>query len=187
VLHLDHDRLTGIDDLRATGPDLSIQGSADVANGAPQTLLLQRAVVGRTDLHGTIHFPRRTGEPIVIDLAGPQIDLAGQFDQAGGHKGKPKQRPAHPVEHAGPPWRLQARFDKVVLAANHVVGPLSATAASNGRVISSARVQVTGGVSMLGTISPSRDGRALSITADDAGALLQALDIVTRSAVGAWC
>ncbi len=173
LLRLDHDRLAGIDDVVVNGPDLAVQGSADMADGRPQTLVLNRAVIGRTDLAGTIRLASRPGEPIRVDLAGPQIDLTGQLGKRAG------KRPSHPVEHVGPPWQLRGRFDKVVLAGNHVVGPMTAVAESDGRVIRSARVQVTGGVSMLGTITTTNaDGRVLSITADDAGALLQALDIV---------
>ena len=176
TLRLDHDRLTAIDDVQAEGPGLSIHGSADIADGAPQTLLLQRAVIGRTDLHGSIRLATQKGEPIRIDFAGPQIDLAGQL----GHKDHAKARSKPPAEHDGPPWQLQGRFDRVVLAGNHVVGPMSATAQSDGRVIRVARVQVTGGVNVLATIGPGGPGagRELSITTDDAGSLLQALGVI---------
>ncbi len=175
-LLLDKGRLAAIDKISAEAPGLSIEGRADFAANKPQVLVLSRGVVGRTQVSGTIRLATHPGEPIVIALSGPQIDLAGQL---GSHQPvPPKQADTAGAREPSVPWQIKAQFTRVLLAGNHAAGPMNLSAQSDGRVIRTARVEVSGTAPMLATIGPGgANGRALAIDAADAGALLAALDV----------
>ena len=90
---LAEDKLVGIDQLQVDGPALELRGSMTVTNGRLDTLRLDRAVLGRTDLRGSIRFPH--GGPIGLDLTGPALDISSKILEK-----SPKRDPAAP-EAAG--------------------------------------------------------------------------------------
>ena len=168
------DRLASIEDVSAEAPGLSLRGRADFAAGAPSTLVIERGVIGRTDLTGRVQLATRPGEPIQASVTGRQLDLSGRMKRK---QAEPARKPAS--EHPGPPWQVSARFDRVLLAADHVVGPMTMSAQSDGRVVRVARLDVAGAVRLLATIGPGgpNAGRVLRVTSEDTGSVLQALDL----------
>ncbi len=169
---LAHDRLTGIDAIALDGDALRLRGSARVVGDRIDAVTLDRAVLGDTDLHGTVRLPA-TG-PIEADLAGPALDLSVRLAEK-----TPKQpRPRTPPP-PGPAWGMTARFDRVKLAGGQVASGFSLRAQNDGTVFRS--LVATGEVGRAPfslSINPATGGRRVSLTAADIGALLRGLDVV---------
>jgi len=174
-LLLDHEQLAGIDRLQIAGDGIAMQGQVDFAAGRPVVARLQRLRLGSaTDAHGEVRWPARTGAPWIIAVSGPSIDATSEFRHGGERQPKPAE------EKRGPPWTLDAQFDRVVLGASRDVTAVKLHGDNDGRVLHQARL--TGKTSANGpfsiTIVPAAGGRRLSGDSDDAGGLLRALDVV---------
>jgi hypothetical protein len=172
-LLLDHDRLARIDRLAITGNGIDAQGQLDFAAGQPARLQLQRLLLDpSTDAHGEIRWPARPGEPWVVAVSGPSIDASAEIEH-----GNTRDQPVD--NKPGPPWRLDASFDRVVLGKDRDLGRMKLHAESDGRV--TRQVQLTastaGGKPLSITIAPAGRGRRLTGSAEDAGGVLRALDV----------
>lgn len=177
-LTLDQDRLTGIDNIQLDGEGVALRGRADVRDGRVALLHVDQMVLGQTVAHGTLRLPGSPGAgPIVAEIAGPTIDLAQRFSRRAPAR-KPSQPKAEPPP--GPPWTIEARFDRVLMAHDRVVSQLALSAENDGRVFQKLRVEgQTGSRSpFLVQIVPEKGGRRFTATAGDAGELLRGLDIV---------
>ncbi len=171
------DRLVSIRSLRAEAPDLQLQASGDVSGGMPSVLRVQRLVIGgSTRLGGSVRLPARAGLPYDISLVGPALDLSGELDR--------KTLPAvEPPEQPGPAFTLDARVDRVLLSPGRELTSVAVKAENDGVVTRTARVSGQSGAAPgLGaftvTIDPLVGGRSLNVTSEDAGTLLQALDVM---------
>ena len=169
---LDDGRISGIDALHATGPGLLVDGSSRFAEGRPSVLQLDRAVIGRSDAAGEIRFPASPGQPIAIALHGPTLDLSSALPQ----HATPTQ--ARTPAGKGPPWTLDARFERVALTKTAGFSAVTLSAASDGNLVSEATITSGAPEQVRGRIAPGgAGGRSLSLTAADAGALLRDLDV----------
>jgi hypothetical protein len=170
---LDHDRIATIDGLQAEGTGLRLAGSAAFADGKPSVLRLDHLVLGEaTDLRGSIIVPHHPGEVWRADLFGASLDASGLL--------KRKPGPPQP-EHAGPPYLLDARLDRVVFGPGRSLASVTAHAENDGRIMRRLAIagQTEGARSFRLDIEPVAGARRqLSGNAADAGALLRALDIV---------
>jgi len=191
LVRLDHDRLRAIDRITVEGDGLMLRGSATAANGRVVLVRLDRAVFGRNDLRGEVRLP--PDGSIAAELSGATLDLAARL-AARTPKEAPKPRaeasaPAKPrPEPAGPPWTLDARFDRVLLAGDQVATGLVAQVENDGRIMrrlhAAGRTGDTAPFQLdIGT-DAAGPGRRLSATAADAGALLSGLDVVHGMAGG---
>jgi hypothetical protein len=169
---LRHDRIVGVDSLRADGEGLLVRGSADYADGRPDLLRLDQVVLGQTHAHGQVQFPAAAGQPIRVSLQGPVLDLAARLEAPAAPHPRP---PAS--DTGGPAWDVQARFDQVLGADHRPLGAVSAEAASDGHVVTRARLEAAGAGHAVAEIVPDAPGRRLSVRAGDAGALLRALGV----------
>ena len=171
---LRQDRLAGIDGIAATGDGFVLRGSAQCDNGRIAMVRLDRIVLGRTEVAGTVSLPASTQEPIAVRLEGPVIDLSARMEQP--ISGRPPRRPEPP---RGPGWTLSGRFDRVLMAHNYQVSPLRVEAENDGRVFQ--RLSVAGETRAKGAfavqIVPAGSHRRLTVTASQAGDLLRVLDV----------
>jgi len=184
TLHLDGGQVTAISPIRLDGEGVQAAGEATFADGRPDLLRLQRLVLGDfTDLHGEVRVPRAPGDPWRIDLGGASLDAGSQFERA-----PPQAQPPPPAAaKPGPPYVADLRFDRVVLGRARAIAGVVAHAESDGLVTRRAsvagRTVTTGGGSNAGgapfqlAIEPSAGVRRLSASTNDAGGLLQALDV----------
>ena len=179
-LVLDHDRLVEIDQIALRSDGLSVQGKAEFVAGHASVLRLDRLVLGRTEASGVIHFPppdapaRRIG----VGLHGPVLDLSAALEQnAGEDRAAP---PTAAIRQPGPPWSLDARFSRVLVANGESFEQLDAHAENDGRVFNQLRLDGRTGDSapLHLEISPQQGERQLRASAADAGALLRGLDLV---------
>ena len=172
-LRLRHDRLDGIDRLDVTGDGLSAQGSAACVDGRVSLIRLDRLVLGRSDLHATVRLPATRASPIVVDVAGPVLDLSARLARTHQPSAAPATEPP-----PGPPWTLDARFDRVLMANGFLLRPVSVQAENDGRVFR--RLSVAGDTRDQGPfdlrITPEGDQRRLTASVVQAGDLLRALD-----------
>lgn len=196
-----HDRLTTIDDIAITGEGagtgtgtgtgtgagagtgLAADGSVTFVDGKPAVIHINQMTLGRTEASGTIRLPIATPDrpgsgPIAISMTGRSLDLSGHFASRSPRSG-PRPKPQEP---SGPHWTLDARFDQVLMAADHRVVGLSATLDSNHGLMNA--LLVTGETESNAPFSlrivPSGSKRVLEVTSTNAGELLAALDIVNR-------
>jgi hypothetical protein len=177
-LTLDHDRLTGIDDIQLDGPDAALRAHAEARDGKVALLRLDQMVLGRTVAHGTLKLPDPAGTgPIVVDIAGPTIDMAPRFTRRASAR-----KPSQPgTEQApGPPWTAVARFDRALMANDQVISKLALNAENDGRVFQRLRFEGQTGsrTSFLVQIMPEKGRRRMTATAGDVGELLRGLDVV---------
>jgi hypothetical protein len=192
---LSKDRLAGIDRIVVDGKGVQVRGAVTVFDGRPDTVRLDRAVLGRSDLRGTIRLPR--DGPIGVDLTGPALDLSAKLQEK-----SPKRDPAAPEPPPGPAWSMRGRFDRVFLAHDQIANEVVAAGESNGRLIRelaitgrtgpgkpfSLRIAPGPAPRGAGEQGPAEQGpggkgqtaRRLAITAEDAGAALQGLDVTEQ-------
>ncbi len=170
------DRLVKIDQLAVQGDGLSVQGEADCADGKVSLVRIDRLQLGRTDLHGTVRLPPTPASPIVVSLAGPMLDLSARLARQ--HQ---PTAPALTQPPPGPPWTLDARFDRVLLSKGLEFVPVSMHATSNGQVLR--RLEVSGDTRPKGPfdlrITSTADGRRMTASAAQAGDLLRALGVTS--------
>jgi AsmA-like C-terminal region len=171
-LRLQNDRLTGIDGIALKGDDVSLRASAQCSGGDVSLLRVSHLVLGHSEMTGTVSLPPTPKTtPIVIDVSGPQIDLSARLAQH-----TPRAPKSHVEPPAGPPWTLNARFGRAMLANGHQIAPLIIHALNDGVVFS--RLSVTGRTGNNAPVSvqiaPDHGVRRLTASATDAGALLRA-------------
>ena len=175
-LQLDRDRIIGIDRLALSGSGIDVQGQVDYALGRPQVLRLQRLRFGNlTNVTGDVSWPRREGDPWGITLNGAGLDASGEF----GTPGRTVSTPAR--EETGPPWTMDAHVDQVRMGEGRTLYGVALRASNDGRISRQARINgrtaASGGAFEI-NINPAGKGRELRGTADDAGALIAALDVI---------
>jgi hypothetical protein len=179
-LQLQHDQLDGIDPIEAKGDGLLLHGSATCDDGRISLVTLDRVTLGRSDVQGSVQFPAKPGAgPIAVRLAGPVLDVSGRLAQpkpVGQASAAPPPRAASPP---GPPWTLDARFDRVLMAGGSVLAPVSLRAQNDGSVFRQLGVEGATNDKGAFALQIASDGgsRRLSVTAANTGALLRALDV----------
>jgi hypothetical protein len=170
---LDKDKLRAIDRISIDGDGLSLQGAATLSGNRIVAVRLDRAVFGRNDLHGSLKLP--DGGPITAELAGPSLDLSAKLAGKTAKKEKSKGEPP-----PGPAWALTAQFDRVLLAGDRSASAMTVWVEDDGRVMRVLHLNgQTGGTAPFALdVTPAGGSRKLSVTAADAGALLQGLNVV---------
>lgn len=181
-LLLRQDQLDGIDAISAVGDGVSLRASATCNDGRIAMLRLDRLVLGRSDVEGTIAFPGtpRQGS-IAVRLIGPVLDLAARLERPS----VPHPRP-HVEPPPGPPWTLDARFGRVLMAHGYIVAPLRVTAENDGRVFQRLDVNgFTGDEAPFALeVGPQGGIRHLTATVARTGDLLRALDVTGTMQAG---
>jgi hypothetical protein len=165
------DRLVGIDQLLADAPGLKLAGHADAQGGRPSLLVLDRALIGRTNLHGSIGLPGPADARWHVALRGPCLDLSDYL------KRRDTTEPAPDDDTAGPPWQADLAADRVILARDEILAPVAAKADSDGLHMTHLDLTAGPAAQVRATIERRPGGRALSVNAADAGAVLLAAGV----------
>ncbi len=180
---LDHDRIAAIDGLRVDGEGIAVAGRLAFADGGAQSAHFDRFRVGdTTDASGDLRFPDRPGAPWVATLSGHSIDVSAEFS----HDDNTARPISDEQEQAGPPWRVEAHFDRIVLGgANRVLTAVAGTAEGDGHAIRQGRLtgqtgaaKPSPGTAFHIEIVPGNSARTLTASAEDAGGLLNAFHLV---------
>jgi hypothetical protein len=172
---LDHDRLTGIDRITLNGVGVSVRGSARLTDGRISAVMVDQALLGSNDLHGTVRLP--PGGLIEADLSGPMLDLSAKLAERTPKREKP---PGSPPPPSGAPWDVTARFDQVRLAGNEIASGVVARVQDDGTVMRMLSVSGETGpkAPFAASIGAAGGARRLTVNAANAGALLRGLGLV---------
>jgi hypothetical protein len=174
-LRLQNDRLDGIDRIEIQGDGLTLSASATCSDGRISRVRLDHLELGRSEAQGTVLLPASPrAAPIVIHVTGTILDLSARLARPKTGRYGPQPEPP-----AGPPWTLDAKFDRVLMTQGNVLAPLDVRAENDGSVFRQLRIGgATGGKGAFALeIAPDGPGRRLSATAANAGDLLRALDV----------
>ena len=165
---LNHGRLAGFDGLRAEGPGLSVRGHGQMVNGAPAILQVERCVIGRTNLTGIVQFPQKQGDALQVTASGPLLDLSGPLSS------KTTFEPSTPdAVPPGRPYRVELHFDRVIVSETAAgIGPVAVSVSGDERRIATGHASSGGAEHVEARIEPQGDGRRLSVSVGDLGALL---------------
>lgn len=156
---------------------LILRAQAGFADGRIADLTINRATLGRTSGRGTVRFPLGAG-PIQLSFDGPSIDLS----QALSSKPRKIARREADQAKAGPPWKLDARFDRAIMANATTVTGMVAHVENDGSVVRALHVEAQTGADArfrLDIAAPAGSRlRTLNVAADNAGELLRAVDVL---------
>ncbi|HUC19034.1 MAG TPA: DUF3971 domain-containing protein [Acetobacteraceae bacterium] len=177
TITLTTNRIDAIPSFGLTGAGLSLSGTASFAGGRPILVRIAHATIGRTEAAGSVRFPS-DGQPMTIVLSGPTLDLSARFAHQA-HKGAARRPTVTAKPARGLPWTLDATFGRALLAGDQPLSHCRLHAESNGLRITTARLtgDLASGRPLTIAITPEGGFRQLTITTDDAGALLAATDI----------
>ncbi|MEJ1977774.1 MAG: hypothetical protein WDN49_18335 [Acetobacteraceae bacterium] len=129
---LDHGRLVGIEDLQADAPGLSVRGRSEMIGGRPAVLHIERGVIGRSSVAGTIRFPLREGDPLLMALSGPRLDLTSQVGDGKASPLSSSSRGPLGRNEGGMAYNVTLHFDQVLVADGQTLGPVSLDAIGRG-------------------------------------------------------
>lgn len=176
TLRLAGPRLVAAELTKLEGAGLAGRARASFGrDGRAERIEVAELRLGETRLAGEIRPPARDGEAWRISARGPLLDLAG--------------RPRGAAETAAgtrPPFALDARLDRVVLGPGRDTRNVTVSLRHDGRRIDSLDAEGAVGDRGRYTATIRRDGavRRLDLRADDAGAVLAALDVIDSMAGG---
>lgn len=172
-------KIVGIDRVRAEAPGLSVLANADTTGGGkPNFVRIQRLIVGdTTNVTGDLRLPEADGQPYVINLTGPSLDASSEFDR---HSASTSSTTTH-----GPAFRVDLKLGRVVMAGGRNLTNLTAHVENDGDLTRNARISATSGTGpVVLSITPERGGRRLAVEAQDAGAMLRAVDVIQTMSGG---
>ncbi len=170
IVDLEHNTVTGVQDLQIEGPLLHVHGTAEYQSGMMAVLRLSQLEIGRTQADGKIVFPTRQGAPLVGEVKGSVLDLAGLFDPAS-RQNMNINASTLPLTI---PWQLTARFDQVFLRGQLSLTDLDAQAESDGSEIQTFTLSSHGPEQLMVRLRPAAKGSQLTIHTEDAGAIFHA-------------
>ena len=184
-LRLTGDQLTAIENIRVEALELALRARAVAARGGRiERMEFGESLFGGSRFTGELRFPAQPGTPWQVALRGPVLDLRPVFGPAGhtaggGARGAPAEAP----EGDAPPLALDLRFEQVMLAPGRDVFGVQARAGTDRQgVVREATLRgrtarTANGFELV--MTPRGEARALRGAAEDGGALLRALGIVS--------
>jgi hypothetical protein len=173
-------RVTGAEITRLEAGEISGRARFGLDRGGRLARIeIPEARIGPSRLSGSVQLPEARGGAYAITLRGPVLDLSRRL------AAPPETNPAEPAQRA--PISLDAAFDRVVFGPGHELADLRGSGlVQGGGVI--ARADVTARAGERGTIRarifPEGQVRTLTLTADDAGAALNGLGLISTMAGG---
>lgn len=170
-LLISHNRLTKVDRIVVHGDGLLVAGSANFADGRVRSVLLDNILFDRTHGHGTVRLA--ANEAISIVLQGDQIDLSSKLTE----KATARNRQDVP-RPTSPDWKLDARFNHVILADEASARDVLAKVTGTGDQIRLLDVvgSTSGSSGFSIKIESEAGKRHLLVTAKDAGSFLRGID-----------
>ena len=155
--------------ISAAGPGLELAGRGrfDIASGRLLTGSLDRLRLGeRTDL--AVHVEQLSDGVVVIRANGPSVDLSAYLDDEGGEPGE---------RYGSDGLAVRIDADRAWLGGDAPLEGLGAELRlDGGRIVQAAAdARTANGRAISASLRPDRDGTALRIDAQDAGALLAVL------------
>ncbi len=164
-------KIAGFDRITADGADASLRASVALRDGGVTEVKIDTLKLGEgNDLTATLRL--KPGDaPAEIDLRGASADFSNLL-QHSANTGKSTR---------GPSYHLTAHLGRALMANHRQWQDVAVDLASDGLITSRADVSATsGGSKVFLRITPVAGGRDMTAAADDAGALLGAIDLSQR-------
>lgn len=174
VLRLAGESLEAVESFRIEAPSLLLRGNAAFARGTRlERVTINEGRVEESRFVGEARPPARPDAPWTVTLRGQALDL---------RRAMADDTPsAPPGPDAGPAVAIDARFERVLLGPERALQGMEARVLLDGRgVLRDGRIAARTGPQQgfEATITPQERGRALRVTAEDAGALLRAFGVL---------
>jgi hypothetical protein len=174
TLDLRNDRIVGADHIAVSGEGVALAGSASLPVNAPRVVTLDRIELGKTAGHGSVRIA--ADGAVAVSLQGSSIDLSARLAETGSHGGE---------QASTPPWTLDARFDRAILAHEEAARGLTVRIAAGGEKIG--LVDIAGTMETDGPtdgrfsvkVAASGTKRVVSVQAADAGRFLRGVDAIS--------
>ena len=178
---LDHGRLVGLKNIKASAPGLRLSASGEMADGRVTLVHIDESQIGRSSAAGSIGLPQQDGQPYRITLSGTRLDLEGQLSsKAAGTTKRPAS--ANPT---GVPYVLDLRFDRVRFGPGQGIGPVVLQAAGTGQRLTSGHLTSRGPERVEADLVPAPGERRLHAVAGDLGLLLRQTNLARELHGGA--
>jgi len=173
-LTLSNGRIFTVDRFSISAPNLAIDGASPGPSAAGATINFSRADIGGTHATGTITLPPTPKDPYILNFAGPSLDLEAIFKKQKTDEGTDADdiRP-------GPIYQADLAFDTVDLMKGISVKSLKLHARNDGLRTTDADIFARGAGDIHLRIAHTTQGRALTVTTNDAGTTLLALNITS--------
>lgn len=174
------DRLVDIPRFRVETRDLATDGAVSFEAGKPRVVTFNRLRYGRTDLAGTLSLRPEAGLDIAV--RGASFDAAPILNgppAAAQKPGRPPPEPAAAAESDLPPMTITGQVDRLWLGERAGFSQAVISLDRDARDWRNARLdaRVDGGAPVTLTLQPGDGRRTFALTSDDAGGVLQAMDI----------
>jgi hypothetical protein len=174
VVRLRGEELTAVEGLRVEGPNLQVQGGISFGRGnnlAGAEVLEAR--IGTSRFNGSVVSPQSPGAPWQVRARGTVLDARGLLQDFG--KGRDGERSG-----GSTPLRLDAAFDRVLLAEGRALAPVQAALFVDAAgVLRELRAsgRGMGGGGFEAVVVPRGAGRAMEAKADAFGTLMRDLGL----------
>jgi AsmA-like C-terminal region/Protein of unknown function len=188
---LDQGHIASVEAIHATGPDLLIDGRANVAGGEARTLVLRGFRVGRSRGDATIGVPLRPRDAVRVAIHAPVLDLSPLLapdpaptpTRVGPDRARSRRPTAgyHLPEAAsgrvhGPPgqsWLIDADVHTLFYAKDVALTGVHTHIEDNGVRLTRLRFSMAGPSPATATLTPEPDGRHLWASVQDLGQMLR--------------
>jgi hypothetical protein len=185
-----HGKLTTLDGIKIEAPGLLVQARSELSGGKLTAVQIEHGDIGKTSITGSIGLPQRDGDPYRIALSGPRLDLEGRLSQSKPASSTPAApptatSPAATPSEPGMPYTLDLRFARVMFGADRALGPVTVTAAGDGRHLTSGHLISGGADKTRADLVPVPGGRRLTATAASLGTLLHETNLASEVTGGA--
>jgi len=169
-----------LDGMRATGPDLDLQGRAVIGDGKVRRLVLDAFHVGRSRGNAVIDVPQVAHGAIGVNVQASTLDLAPLVHP---DASAPKRERVG-SRYAGQAWAIDVRAHRVLYSKAGALGDVAAHLENDGRQLSVAHVTMASPTVVRASIVPLSGGRHVDVEIADLGALLTAFGMTDRVAGG---
>ncbi|GBQ88687.1 hypothetical protein AA13595_2455 [Gluconacetobacter johannae DSM 13595] len=191
-LGLDQARLSSVEAIRATGPELSVEGRANVTDGQASRLVLRGFRVGRSRGDATVGIPAGPRDPIRVAIHAPVLDLSPLLASdpatskgdtpAGYHMPEAASGRIH-----GPPgrrWVIDAEAGTLYYSGEDALQGVRAYLEDNGVRLTRMRFSMAGPSPATAILTPEADGRHLWASVQDLGRILRQVGLTERFSGG---
>ncbi|MDT8872769.1 hypothetical protein RAA17_20855 [Komagataeibacter rhaeticus] len=192
-LQLDHGQIAAIENIRAVGPDLLIDGHAETASGMARRLILRGFRVGRSVGNASVMLPQHERDPIGVNVAAQVLDLSPlvSFQTApdpaaaartAGHQGSsgyhiPEMATGRVSSPPGRRWDLNVDAQTLYYGPTDTLTNVHSHLETNGTRLTRGVLTVEGPVAATAHLTPQASSRVLDVHVASLGDLLRDMKV----------
>nr|WP_232228090.1 DUF3971 domain-containing protein [Asaia astilbis] len=181
---LDKGSITAIDQVRAEGPGLHVEGKGRITQGQVDSLVLNNFVVGRSNGDAVIDLPDTKGGPVTVTVHARDLDIAPLLKSDDATKGKKSGKPAQSDDKtaSGPDmrWTVDIATDRLFYSQKGFFGGAVAHLEHRNHRLDAASFSTRSPVVVQAALIPQPDGRVFQLDVDNLGTLLTQTGMTAR-------